>query len=249
MASIVPPGDASALSLQESIVLQRFHGFHWGFKGLESRSLPDFRVIPSIEVLRQRAGVRALEARHGAGATLHALRGGAEALRARIAGGETIPEAAEAVEAFAASALLSQSRGSLRPVINATGVVIHTNLGRAPLAEAAIARMTGMARGYSNLEYDLETGTRGSRTVHAESLLTALTGAEAAIVVNNNAAARTIAKPNAIPPTRLPVIFFMDVSSECIQTRSAAYHGWCYNPGDPPPPRLRRGRLLPGEVL
>ena len=74
-------------------------------------------------------------------------------------------------------------------MINATGVVIHTNLGRAPLAEAAIERVSAIARGYSNLEYDLDDGERGSRTVHAESLLTSLTGAEAAIVVNNNAAA------------------------------------------------------------
>ncbi len=74
-------------------------------------------------------------------------------------------------------------------MINATGVVIHTNLGRAPLAEVAIARLSAIAAGYSNLEYDIATGERGSRTVHAESLLTQLTGAEAAIVVNNNAAA------------------------------------------------------------
>jgi L-seryl-tRNA(Ser) seleniumtransferase len=151
--------------------------------------LTDFSIVPGIDVLRQRAGVRALEALHGADATVHALRAGAEALRGRIAAGETIPDAADAVEAFAAATLTSQSRGSLRPVINATGVVIHTNLGRAPIAEAAIARMTDVARGYSNLEYDLNAGARGSRTVHAESLLTAITGAEAAIVVNNNAAA------------------------------------------------------------
>ncbi len=88
-----------------------------------------------------------------------------------------------------ATLLAGQARGSLRPVINATGVVIHTNLGRAPLADAAIERIASIARGYSNLEYDLDTGGRGSRTVHAESLITSITGAEAAIVVNNNAAA------------------------------------------------------------
>ena len=74
-------------------------------------------------------------------------------------------------------------------MINATGVIIHTNLGRAPLAAAAVERLSQVARGYSNLEYDLGGGTRGSRTVHAEQLLTSLTGAEAAVVVNNNAAA------------------------------------------------------------
>jgi L-seryl-tRNA(Ser) seleniumtransferase len=151
--------------------------------------VPDFRVIPSIEILRQRPGVRALEAQFGADATVAALRAGADRLRARITAGEDIGEAAGAVEAFAAAALAVQSRGSLRPVINATGVIIHTNLGRAPLADAAIERVTAIARGYSNLEYDLARGERGSRTVHAESLITALTHAEAAIVVNNNAAA------------------------------------------------------------
>ena len=107
----------------------------------------------------------------------------------RIAAGEAVDHATESIEAFATGSLTSQARGSLRPVINATGVVIHTNLGRAPLAAAAIARIDAIARGYSNLEYDLDKGERGSRTVHAESLLIQLTGAEAAIVVNNNAAA------------------------------------------------------------
>jgi L-seryl-tRNA(Ser) seleniumtransferase len=146
-------------------------------------------VIPSIEILRQRAGVRALETAHGAEATVNALRAAAEATRQRIIAGETLADAAGAIEAFATSALAMQERGSLRPVINATGVVIHTNLGRAPLSDAAIARVAAIARGYSNLEYDLAAGARGSRTVHAESLLTTLTGAAAAIVVNNNAAA------------------------------------------------------------
>jgi L-seryl-tRNA(Ser) seleniumtransferase len=151
--------------------------------------VPDFRVIPSIEILRQRAGVRALEAAHGSEATVNALRAGAEHVRARVAAGDAAPEAAQEIESFALETLAGQHRGSLRPVINATGVVLHTNLGRAPLADAAIARIASIARGYTNLEYDLERGARGSRTVHAESLLTTITGAEAAIVVNNNAAA------------------------------------------------------------
>src|SRR5262249_40762245 len=80
------------------------------------------------------------------------------------------------------------SRG-LVPVVNATGVIVHTNLGRAPLAAAAIERVAEIARGYSTLEYDLPAGSRGRRDTHAERLLLALTGAEAAVVVNNNAAA------------------------------------------------------------
>src|SRR5947199_6876759 len=84
-------------------------------------------------------------------------------------------------------------RPSLRPVINATGVVLHTNLGRAPLADAAISAMATVARGYSNLEYDLEAGARGSRYVHCAALLRELTGAEDALVVNNCAAALVLA--------------------------------------------------------
>jgi L-seryl-tRNA(Ser) seleniumtransferase len=82
---------------------------------------------------------------------------------------------------------------SLRRVLNATGVVLHTNLGRAPLADAAIAQVVETARGYSNLELDLSSGTRGSRQDHVAPLLRRLTGAEAALVVNNNAAAMLLA--------------------------------------------------------
>ena len=151
--------------------------------------MPDFRVIPSIDLLRQRAGVRALELAHGADATVDALRRAAGELRDAIQAGATISDAGADIERKAAGSLETAARGSLRPVINATGVVIHTNLGRAPLADAALARITAIAGGYCNLEYDLARGARGSRTVHAESLLTSVTGAEAAIVVNNNAAA------------------------------------------------------------
>ena len=133
-----------------------------------------------------------METRHGADAVVRALRAGAGQLRAQIGAGNgpgDAEAAARVIEALAEAALSSQARGSLRPVINATGVVLHTNLGRAPLADVAIERVGAIVRGYSNLEYDVAAGVRGSRTVHAESLLTSLTGAEAAVVVNNNAAA------------------------------------------------------------
>jgi L-seryl-tRNA(Ser) seleniumtransferase len=149
-------------------------------------------VIPSIEQMRQRASVAALEAEFGHDATLDALRQSAEQVRAAIAGGREFdsPDAAATeIERVAAAALTREIKGSLRRVINATGVVIHTNLGRAPLAVSAVQRVAEIAAGYCNLEYDLEQGGRGSRSVHAESLLTTLTGAEAAVVVNNNAAA------------------------------------------------------------
>jgi L-seryl-tRNA(Ser) seleniumtransferase len=157
--------------------------------------LPTFRAIPSIEQLRQRPTVRALEARYGAAATVDALREGAAMVRREIASGsaqsadESPERVAAAIEQAAAAALGGLFRASLHAVINATGVVIHTNLGRAPLSDAAIARVAEVARGYASIEYDVASGSRGRRDVHAEPLLRVLTGAEAAVVVNNNAAA------------------------------------------------------------
>ena len=140
--------------------------------------------------------MRALEAEFGADATVDALRGAASEMRTAIAGGGHGRLGAEAatarIETDAAAQLRSVFRSLLRPVINATGVIVHTNLGRAPLAAAAIARVAGIASGYASLEYDLARGTRGRRDVHAETLLCRLTGAEAAVVVNNNAAAAMI---------------------------------------------------------
>ena len=89
--------------------------------------------------------------------------------------------------------LAAAARHRLRRVLNATGVIVHTNLGRAPLAEAAIERVGDAARGYSNVEYDLDSGARGSRQAHVTPLLCRLTGAESALVVNNNAAAVLLA--------------------------------------------------------
>jgi len=158
--------------------------------------MSDFRVIPSIDDLRKRAAVRALEAEFGADATLTALREAASAVRGAIAGGSAAiadEDAAIAqIEAAAALRLGQAFRPSLERVINATGVIIHTNLGRAPLAAPALDRVVEVARGYASLEYDLAAGARGRRDVHAEALLRRLTGAEAAVVVNNNAAATLI---------------------------------------------------------
>ena len=91
---------------------------------------------------------------------------------------EVVSEVVKAVDVFLAP--------SLRRVVNATGVILHTNMGRAPLSDAAIQSIVSIASGYTNLELDLETGERGSRTSHVESLLARLTGAEAAAIVNNN---------------------------------------------------------------
>ncbi len=153
--------------------------------------MPDFSVIPSIEQLRQRPAIRALETRFGAEATVDALRAAAAEARRALASGADA-EVVAGIEQAAATQLATAFRPSLAPVINATGVVIHTNLGRAPLAAAAIERVADVARGYSSLEYDVERGVRGRRDVHAEGLICRLTGAEAAVVVNNNAAATMI---------------------------------------------------------
>ena len=109
--------------------------------------------------------------------------------RARIRAGGEPGDLREALDAELAAARAPR----LRRVLNATGVVVHTNLGRAPLAEAAVERVVATGRGYTNLEYDLAGGRRGSRQDHAASILRRLTGAEAALVVNNNAGAVLLA--------------------------------------------------------
>ncbi len=156
------------------------------------------RAIPSIEQLMRRPTIQSLEARYGRQAVLAALRDEAQRLRERLAadsGDEdaTLPDdaahVAEALENQISERLGETFAGSLRPVINATGVIVHTNLGRAPLSRLALERLTTIAQGYANLEYDLQLGSRGARDTHAAALLTRLTGAEAAVVVNNNAAA------------------------------------------------------------
>jgi L-seryl-tRNA(Ser) seleniumtransferase len=148
-----------------------------------------FRNIPSIEQLRQRDGIRPLEDRFGHSAVVAALRAEADAMRERITKGDAPADVAAAMEEALIRRLNTEHTSSLRSVINATGVVVHTNLGRAPLSRAAVERVAELAQGYTNLEYDLGAGRRGKRDVHAERLLCRLTGAQAAVVVNNNAAA------------------------------------------------------------
>lgn len=147
------------------------------------------RSIPSIEQLRQRPALARLEATFGRAAVVDAIRAAAAEVRGGTAGELAGAGVAEAIEAGAAIRLARQTLPSLRSVINATGVILHTNLGRAPLGARIAGRVAALAAGYTNLEYDLAGGSRGRRDVHAERLLCRLTGAAAAAVVNNNAAA------------------------------------------------------------
>ncbi|HET9163421.1 MAG TPA: L-seryl-tRNA(Sec) selenium transferase [Solirubrobacterales bacterium] len=146
------------------------------------------------EELRRLPAVEGLAARLPAPHHLAVAAARAEVERAReaILAGATVPAEAELADRAAALAR-ELTRPSLRPLINATGVVLHTNLGRAPLSPAALEQLVAVARGYSNLEYELESGERGNRHRHVAALLAELTGAEAAIAVNNNAAATLLA--------------------------------------------------------
>jgi L-seryl-tRNA(Ser) seleniumtransferase len=148
----------------------------------------EYRKLPKVDQLLDGPSGRSWIAAHGRDPVLDAIRDVLGAARAAIAGGAPCPPG-DALVAGVEQRLADAARPSLRPVINATGVIIHTNLGRAPLSDDAIAAMARMARGYSNLEFDLVAGERGSRYGHCGQLLASLTGAEDAIVVNNNAAA------------------------------------------------------------
>lgn len=143
------------------------------------------RDLPSVNALLETSGVKWLLEQHPRRVVLDAVRSAVDAARTA---GIAQPTEEQWVETIA-SAVREASRPSLRRVINATGVVLHTNLGRAPLADAAIRAIGHVAEGYSNLEYDIETGQRGSRYSHCVGLLQQLTGAEDALVVNNCAAA------------------------------------------------------------
>jgi L-seryl-tRNA(Ser) seleniumtransferase len=156
------------------------------------------RQIPSVDELLLQPRLAALSKQVDRGLVVEVARVVLGDLRARIAG-EMVSAVLADFAALAAdpssleeqiSAMVGRILAhSLQPVINATGVILHTNLGRAPLTEAAVSEFRRTATQYSNLEYDLEAGVRGKRDVHTGELLTRLTGAEAAIVVNNCAAA------------------------------------------------------------
>ena len=151
-----------------------------------------FRSLPSVDKLLADRRLQPLEAAYSRQLVADAVRQVLEASRSSIAEGQPAPSSDQLVASILAE-VESLTRISLRPVVNATGVVLHTNLGRAPLSQETVAAMEAVSGGYVNLEFDLDSGARSSREVHLSSLLCRLTGAEAAITVNNNAAAVLLA--------------------------------------------------------
>jgi L-seryl-tRNA(Ser) seleniumtransferase len=150
--------------------------------------MTSLRDLPSVEKLLQQAELLIEE--YGRPLTVDAIRATLDEVRARF---KTSPDAGlpdeEQILAQAGSQLSIWTASTILPVINATGVILHTNLGRAPLSAATIQAMRDVSESYATLEYDLAKGQRGSRSIHAEAILKKLTGAEAAVIVNNNASA------------------------------------------------------------
>jgi len=149
------------------------------------------RLLPSVDQLLQAEGAAALVTRYGRSLVVDQIRCLLDGLRVQAAAGDEpgLREALGSLVGQLEERLRLATEPSLIPLINATGVVIHTNLGRAPLSPAAVRRVSELAASYSNLELDLAAGERGNREIHAEARLKTILGAEATAVVNNNAAA------------------------------------------------------------
>lgn len=158
-------------------------------KGTERSANEILRQIPSVDEWLGRDALRALEANWGHRGAVEATRRVLELLRARIACGAVKSFSLEQVEREIVEEAKRRAKFTLGAAVNATGVILHTNLGRSPLAREAIGHLVEVATHYSNLEYDLEAGRRGRRDAHTDPLLAELLGAERTLVVNNNAAA------------------------------------------------------------
>ena len=175
----------------------------------ENQTKELLRQIPGVDALLQMEAVQNALSRHPRKLVLDAIREELDETRKLIL---QTPGSFSAIDPAELARSIAQRADrlaafTLRPVVNATGIVIHTNLGRSILPEDAIARLQTVCGGYNNLEYDLESGERGSRHVHAEAILRELTGAEAALVVNNNAGAvflvlNTLAKGREVVVSR-----------------------------------------------
>lgn len=166
--------------------------------------MTSLRDLPSVDQLLQSEPAQDWLAHFGRPLTVSAIRHTLDQARAAFASGEPLPDTIK-ILAQVGAALQTWTAPTLLPVINAAGVVLHTNLGRAPLSRAALQAAQDVSLGYSNLEFDLVKGKRGSRLLHAEAILQHLTGAEAALVVNNNASALMLAL-SALARRRLVVI-------------------------------------------
>ncbi len=147
------------------------------------------RSLPAVDVVLAHKGALDLMQQHSRDLVLMAVRAELAEARGAILAAQAVDCSPDAIIQRTGQRLRLEQQPSLRPVINAAGVIIHTNLGRAPLSDAALDAMRAAGGAYSTLEFDLGSGTRGSRLVHATELLRELTGAEAALVVNNNASA------------------------------------------------------------
>ena len=187
------------------------------------------RKIPKADRLLAAATRAGITGRLGHAPVMESIRASLDELREAVLAGAPCPPPEE-VEAGFLGRLAAGVRTTLRPVVNATGVVIHTNLGRAPLSRASVEAMQGAA-GYTNLEYDLAAGERGDRYGHAAAALARLTGAEAALVVNNCASA---------------VLLALSALSERLPARRAGASLPVADPGAPGRPEVlvSRGQLV-----
>lgn len=152
----------------------------------------ELRRLPSVDKVISGERVKQLQKTYPHSLIVDVVRQQLEQERLSITKGKPCPSVDNIINGVL-SRMKALTQSSLRPIINASGVILHTNLGRAPLSQEAIAAMDIVSRGYCNLEFDLGSGVRGSRHVHIEQLLCQLTGAEAALVVNNNASAVMLA--------------------------------------------------------
>ena len=154
----------------------------------QQREAAEFRKLPAVDKLLQRPEIAALAEAYGSGPVTAETRAELDGARVAIHNGQAAPNEQQLTDRITENVLAADAP-SLRPVTNATGVLIHTNLGRTPLSQEAQDAVIHLSQGYSTLEFDVKTGQRGSRHAHPARLLCELTGAEDALVVNNNAAA------------------------------------------------------------
>ena len=163
-----------------------------GTLSMDGPAAEKLRALPQVQRLLEHPDAQALTARFPRAAVITAVRAALDVARTALRHADALPPSPAALLSHAAAALQAGEPGGLRRVINATGIILHTNLGRAPLAAEAVAAVV-QAAGYCTLEYDLGTGGRGSRTQGVEPLLRRLSGAEAGVAVNNCAAAVLLA--------------------------------------------------------